>query len=32
MNLPFDTLMLLGFVLPGAVLCLIHRRLTRRLR
>ena len=32
MHLRFDILMLLGFVLPGAVLCLIHRRLTRKVR
>lgn len=28
----FDLLMLLGFVLPGAVICLIHRHLTRTSR
>jgi hypothetical protein len=28
----FDLLMLLGFVLPGAVICLIHRYLTRAQR
>jgi len=28
----FDGLMLLGFVAPGAVICLIHRHLTRRPR
>jgi hypothetical protein len=28
----FDLLMLLGFVLPGAVICLIHRYLTRTSR
>ena len=26
----FDWLMLLGFGVPGAVICLIHRHLTRR--
>jgi hypothetical protein len=25
----FDVLMLLGFLLPGAVICAIHRHLTR---
>jgi hypothetical protein len=25
----FDLLMLFGFVLPGAIICLIHRYLTR---
>jgi hypothetical protein len=25
----FDVLMLLGFLLPGAAICAIHRRLTR---
>lgn len=28
----FDWLMLLGFIAPGAVICLIHRQLTRRAR
>jgi hypothetical protein len=28
----FDVLMLLGFVLPGVVICLIHRHLTRKPR
>ena len=28
----FEWLMLLGFALPGAVICLIHRHLTRRPR
>lgn len=28
----FDLLMLLGFILPGAIICLIHRRLTRASR
>jgi hypothetical protein len=27
--MPFELLMLLGFALPGAVICLIHRYLTR---
>jgi hypothetical protein len=27
----FDVLMLLGFVLPGIAICLIHRHLTRKL-
>lgn len=30
--MPFDTLMLLGFAAPGLVICLIHRRLTRKAR
>jgi hypothetical protein len=25
----FDVLMLLGFLLPGIVICLVHRHLTR---
>jgi len=28
----FDLLMLLGFAIPGLLICLIHRRLTRRSR
>jgi hypothetical protein len=32
MKLPFDVLMLIGFVVPGVVLCLIHHRLTRKPR
>jgi hypothetical protein len=28
----FDWLMLLGFVVPGAIICLIHRHLIRRPR
>lgn len=32
MVLPFDVLMLLGFVLPGIAICLIHRYLTRNAR
>lgn len=28
----FDLLMLLGFGLPGMLICLIHRRLTRKPR
>ena len=28
----FEWLMLLGFVVPGAIICLIHHRLTRRSR
>jgi hypothetical protein len=30
MGLPFHLLMLLGFVVPGVVLCLFHRRLTQK--
>jgi hypothetical protein len=26
----FEWLMLLGFVVPGAIICLIHRHLARR--
>jgi hypothetical protein len=32
MILNFDVLMLLGFVLPGVIICLIHRRLTQKPR
>jgi hypothetical protein len=28
----FDVLMLLGFILPGSIICLIHRYLTRTSR
>lgn len=28
----FDWLMLLGFIAPGGIICLIHRHLSRRTR
>ena len=32
MKLPFDVLMLIGFVVPGMVICLVHGHLTRKPR